>query len=122
MNNLGCFHLMSKGWYLNKALLSFSSHLRTSFRSKIVSNELGDIPQISFCIESRRKEKKKKRSIPISILPKQDVLYEGSLLRPEVVRVSPESISRTEEILQIFNLTNFSLVDKSYTGVNLTSI
>lgn len=60
--------------------------------------------------------------MPISILPKQDVLYEGSLLRPEVVRVSPESISRTEEILQIFNLTNFSLVDKSYTGVNLTRI
>lgn len=83
MNNLGCFHLMSKGWYLNKALLSFSSHLRTSFRSKMVSNELGDIPQISFCIESRKK--KKKKSMPISILPKEDVLYERSLLRREVV-------------------------------------
>lgn len=58
----------------------------------------------------------------ISVFPIQDVLYEGSSLRPEVVRVSPESISRTQEILQIFNLTNFSLVDKSNTGVNLTSI
>lgn len=58
----------------------------------------------------------------ISLFPIQDVLHGDTLLRPKVVRVSPQSISKTEEIVQIFNPINFSLVDKSDTGINLTTI